>query len=387
MRVPKSVLVALVTALVVMAGMTFLNSRAAQTTAAGTGGQTDRMFLSAAGGPVPTWDTYPAKWKDARQDSVFDTWREWNRECTSYAAWMLSSVNGYDMPWHDDAAAWGPRARGAGVTVNSTPAVGSIAWRASGHVAYVVKVEPGRVYVQDYNKHYDGRWDQRWDNVSAWTGFIHFKDLTPTPAPAPVQAAPQPAPLQVQPVNPGAGLQGGAGSVQGGSSANLQGSSPGLQGSGTQVQGGKTSRPGTTTGTSAGSGKAAGGAVTSPRTSTTTTKPAAKPSTPPPPAPPAPPAPPRTYTEQSGSHGSPTFTNPYNASGQGPMVPAMSSVQVQCRVYAPAIVSANPDGWWYRIATSPWNGAYYAVANTFWNGDTPGVTPYTHNTDWSVPVC
>ncbi|MFE9449550.1 hypothetical protein [Streptomyces sp. NPDC006739] len=91
--------------------------------------------------------------------------------------------------------------------------------------------------------------------------------------------------------------------------------------------------------------------------------------------------------EQSGSHGSPTFTDPYNASGEGPRVPAMSTVTVACRVYAPQIASANPDGWWYRIASSPWSGTYYAVANTFWNGDTPGKTPYTHNTDWSVPVC
>jgi hypothetical protein len=99
------------------------------------------------------------------------------------------------------------------------------------------------------------------------------------------------------------------------------------------------------------------------------------------------PIPPTTWTEQSGTHGSPTFTNPYNASGQGATIQAMSTVQVTCRVYAPAIASANPDGWWYKIASSPWNNSYYAVANTFWNGDIPGHPPYTHNTDFSVPIC
>jgi hypothetical protein len=94
-----------------------------------------------------------------------------------------------------------------------------------------------------------------------------------------------------------------------------------------------------------------------------------------------------THAEQSGSMGSPTFTNPYNASGPGPRIPAMSTVQVTCRVYAPAIASANPDGWWYRIASSPWSNQYYAVANTFWNGDVPGRKPYTHNTDFAVPIC
>ena len=96
---------------------------------------------------------------------------------------------------------------------------------------------------------------------------------------------------------------------------------------------------------------------------------------------------PTYWTEQEGTHGAPTFQDPFNASGQGPTVPAMSFVQVVCRVYAPQIISANPDGWWYKIASSPWNGAYYAVANTFWNGDIPGHPPYTHNTDFSVAVC
>ncbi len=55
-------------------------------------------------------------------------------------------------------------------------------------------------------------------------------------------------------------------------------------------------------------------------------------------------------------------------------------------MYAPSIDSAKPDGYWYLLASSPWNSHYYAVANTFTNGDVLG-DPGTHNTDWTVPDC
>jgi hypothetical protein len=70
----------------------------------------------------------------------------------------------------------------------------------------------------------------------------------------------------------------------------------------------------------------------------------------------------------------------------GPAIAAGQWVQVACKVYDPTIASVNPDGYWYRIASSPWNGAYYSPANTFMNGDPYG-GPYTHNTDFAVPNC
>jgi hypothetical protein len=96
--------------------------------------------------------------------------------------------------------------------------------------------------------------------------------------------------------------------------------------------------------------------------------------------------PPPTYTEQQGHYGANTFTNYQNASGMGPKVPAAAYVQISCKVYAPSIGSASPDGYWYRIASSPWNNQYYAVANTFMNGD-PWGGPYAHNTDFNIPNC
>lgn len=61
-------------------------------------------------------------------------------------------------------------------------------------------------------------------------------------------------------------------------------------------------------------------------------------------------------------------------------------MEVSCKVYDPYIATVNPDGYWYRIASSPWNNSYYAAANTFLNGDPPG-GPYSRNTDWNVPNC
>src|SRR5260221_487614 len=110
------------------------------------------------------------------------------------------------------------------------------------------------------------------------------------------------------------------------------------------------------------------------------------PITPTPTATPVPPAP-QTWTEQEGTLGANSFSNPHNASGLGPRLDAMASVQVSCKLYDPTITSVNPDGYWYRIASAPWNNADYIAATTFWNGDIPGHPPYTHNTDWNVANC
>ena len=105
-----------------------------------------------------------------------------------------------------------------------------------------------------------------------------------------------------------------------------------------------------------------------------------------PPAAPQPQAP-ASYPEQASVHHPvPTFANHSNASGPGPSIGVGQWVQVSCKVYDPSIVSATPDGYWYRVASGPWNNSYYAVANTFMNGDPPN-GPYTHNTDMSVPNC
>jgi surface antigen len=144
-------------------------------------------------------DDYPAYLKDAPQDSLLDPWREYNRECTSFVAWALHSRNGFEMPFHDNAIDWGPDAQARGYAVDSSPAVGSVAWsdRGSfGHVAWVADVSDAGVTIQEYNHHYDGSFSIRTVPASAFSGFIHFKDLG---ADVPSQPAPNPNPPTLTP--------------------------------------------------------------------------------------------------------------------------------------------------------------------------------------------
>ena len=93
-----------------------------------------------------------------------------------------------------------------------------------------------------------------------------------------------------------------------------------------------------------------------------------------------------TYPEQQGRYGVDTFADPHAASGPGPRVEPEQWVEVSCKVYAPEIESAKPDGYWYLLASAPWNNQYYAPANTFMNGD-PWGGPFTHFTDFNVHDC
>lgn len=92
------------------------------------------------------------------------------------------------------------------------------------------------------------------------------------------------------------------------------------------------------------------------------------------------------YTEQAGSQGSNTFTDPRTLADVNVTVPPYAYVEVVCRYYSPVIPSVAPDGFWYLLATDEWSGRW-APANTFWNGDVEGQRPYTHNTDFAVPIC
>ena len=123
-------------------------------------------------------------------DSVFDSWGEYNRECTSAVAWWLHERNGFEMPFHDNASGWGPDARARGFAVNGTPAVGSVAWWGAGdHVAWVAAVSGGSVRIEEYNYGYQGHYHERTIPASAPSGYIHFKDLTTAPSWPPAEGS------------------------------------------------------------------------------------------------------------------------------------------------------------------------------------------------------
>ena len=126
-------------------------------------------------------DDYPAPWRaPTPKDSMIDTWRYYNRECTSFVAWRLHSRNAFEMPHAiGNAGYWGTWAKNNGYPVNSTPAVGSVAWFSAGHVAWVEAVNNnGTVLIEEYNYDYNGNYHERTIANSSVTGFIHFKDMS-----------------------------------------------------------------------------------------------------------------------------------------------------------------------------------------------------------------
>jgi surface antigen len=115
----------------------------------------------------------------------FDIWRFYPGQCTSWVSYRLNQLNA--VSFHNfyggrrwgHAFEWGSAAQALGIPVNGTPALGSVAWYASNHVAYVEQVfSPTEVLVSDMN--YDDKNGFRIRRISTsadWpTGFIHIKD-------------------------------------------------------------------------------------------------------------------------------------------------------------------------------------------------------------------
>jgi hypothetical protein len=112
----------------------------------------------------------------------------------------------------------------------------------------------------------------------------------------------------------------------------------------------------------------------------------AAPETPSPSPSPAPPGPAPTFAETTGGVAH-TWTNYTNAGGtEGPSIPSNATVQIACKLGGFAVADGNT--WWYRIASSPWNGAYYVSADAFYNnGQTSGSLHGTPFVDPAVPNC
>jgi surface antigen len=120
---------------------------------------------------------------------VPDAWNFYQGQCTSWVAYRLNQLNGIAFSnsfggggtW-GNANNWGPHAQALGIAVNSTPAVGSVAWYSSGqfgHVAYVEQVNsPTSIVISEMN--YDlgnGFWVHTITTSSGWpTAFIHIHD-------------------------------------------------------------------------------------------------------------------------------------------------------------------------------------------------------------------
>jgi hypothetical protein len=93
----------------------------------------------------------------------------------------------------------------------------------------------------------------------------------------------------------------------------------------------------------------------------------------------------RQYPETSWRR-APTYKQPDRGGGQGYDVVAYETIAVSCR--AEGYVDPNGNGWWYRIASGPWNDAFYTPADSFFNGaDTSGNHSAAPIVDSAVPSC
>ncbi len=134
---------------------------------------------SGGNGSIARGDDYPTYYKNGSQE--IDKWRMYSRQCTSFAAFRLSSVNGFEIPGaYGNANEWGYRARREGYRVDSVPTIGSIAWSTAGgygHVAWVSNVMGDNIEIEEYNYGYTGSYNKRIIKANTMAGFIHFKDL------------------------------------------------------------------------------------------------------------------------------------------------------------------------------------------------------------------
>lgn len=141
---------------------------------------------------APVGDDYPAHWKSYPVGSlVADAYGMYVRQCTSFIAHRLDKVNNFKLPrGYGNANTWGNTARSQGYRVDSNPAVGSVAWWSSMHVAWVAEVSGSRVLIEEYNYGYTGNYRTRWINKQDVSGFIHFKDLGTSSNSSPSSANP-----------------------------------------------------------------------------------------------------------------------------------------------------------------------------------------------------
>jgi surface antigen/cell division protein FtsB len=132
----------------------------------------------------PNHGGYPTVWSNAPQDSMLDYWGMYNRECVSYTAFRVHQdfalgKNNHDMPYWGgvgNANQWDEDAIRAGIPVDYTPTVGSIAISNAGtwgHAMYVEAVSGNTIYVSQFNADLTGHYSEAWRYTTGLV-FIHF---------------------------------------------------------------------------------------------------------------------------------------------------------------------------------------------------------------------
>lgn len=133
----------------------------------------------------PGSDPGQSTWTDANGRWYSERYRHGYRNCTDFVAWKLDVSNGWyvGVPL-GNAYEWKQWALARSYTVNTSPAVGSVAWWAAapsngnlGHVAWVESVNVTDIVVQEYNSPLgSGAFNRRTVAKNSPQGFIHFHD-------------------------------------------------------------------------------------------------------------------------------------------------------------------------------------------------------------------
>ncbi|NQN53470.1 CHAP domain-containing protein [Streptococcus suis] len=150
------------------------NSQSPTTNQARTATVQNSSTRSTTTGSISQGDDYPYKtgWQ-------IDPWGLYTRQCTSFVAYRLSSVNGFTLPRaYGNADVWGTRAQSEGYRVDMNPALGAVAWWNTMHVAWVTAIDGDRVEIEEYNYNYSESYHRRWISKNSVSGYIHFKDLS-----------------------------------------------------------------------------------------------------------------------------------------------------------------------------------------------------------------
>lgn len=131
---------------------------------------------------------YPDAWNNAPQDSFFDPWGMYVRECVSFVAFKVHQAymagrTDRDMPYWGNmgvgnANQWDENARAAGILVDNNPTPGSVGISNAGfygHAVWIqaVSADKSQVYVQQYNQQLDGQYSEGWRYVTGLV-IIHF---------------------------------------------------------------------------------------------------------------------------------------------------------------------------------------------------------------------
>lgn len=143
---------------------------------------TAKLFIVYSGGSVgpPELNTYPANLGSAPQATLTDGLGYSNRECGSYAAWMVESTGG-NMPPKSQMGIGGLWSKNADPSwITTSPVPGVIACRPPvspsdmGHVMYVLSpnyMNTGNLLVQAYNSNQAGNFSiEVWSPTGLFNG-------------------------------------------------------------------------------------------------------------------------------------------------------------------------------------------------------------------------